>query len=241
MKKNNGDSPLKQGFRALIAVAIGVIAMLIMVLGITRVLVDSRKLAEVPTPEVSEGMRGELGIDKNINEKTIDMYLNREDSVYRDVRLLVDPANYETLGGDRYLSGIVDGFEVVPLPYLIAPEGLPESVGKSYEGKTLFTRLSDGKIATNYTESMQILEDLFPKDKNIFLMCGGGGYAGMTKKLLVELGWDEEKIWNVGGFWYYEGDNKLEIKDEDGTYAFWKLNYHLIDFDKLTEKRYVES
>ena len=29
-------------------------------------------------------------------------------------------------------------------------------------------------------------------------MCGGGGYAGMTKKLLVSLGWDENKIYNVG-------------------------------------------
>lgn len=241
MKKNakNCSSPVAQGFNMLLVVAVGVIAVMIMVLGITRVLVDANKLAEIPTPEVSEGMRGELGIDKNVNEKTIDLFLNRSDSVYRDVRLLVDPANYEEIGGDKYLSGIVDGFEVVSLPYLIAPEGLPEAVGNSYEGKTLFTRLEDGKIASNYLESMQILEDLFPKDKNIFLMCGGGGYAGMTKNLLVSLGWDEEKIWNVGGFWYYEGDNKIDIKDEDGKYAFWKLNYHLIDFDTLTEKRYV--
>ena len=237
--KNNGDTPLKQGFRALIAVFVGVIAMLIMVLGITRVLIDSNKLSEVPIPAISEGMRGELGIDKNVNEKTIDMFLNRSDSVYRDMRLLVDPANYENIGGDKYLSGIVEGFEVVPLPYIITPAGLPEEVGKSYEGKTLFSRLEDGKVVANYEESMQILEDLFPKDKKIFLMCGGGGYAGMTKALLVELGWDESKIWNVGGFWYYEGSHKVDIKTEDGKYAFWKLNYHVIDFDSLTEKRYA--
>jgi hypothetical protein len=71
-------------------------------------------------------------------------------------------------------------------------------------------------------------------------MCGGGGYAGMTKSLLVELGWDEDKIWNVGGFWYYEGDNKVDIKNEDGKYEFWKLNYHVIDFNTLTETRYVD-
>ena len=28
-------------------------------------------------------------------------------------------------------------------------------------------------------------------------MCGGGGYAGMTKTMLVSLGWDENKIYNV--------------------------------------------
>ena len=218
-----------------IAVSLGVIGILTLFLGIHKILVNANALKPVPIPEVSEGMRGELGIDKNVNESTIDYYLNRTDAVYRDMRLFVDPANYEAVGGDKYLSGVVKGFEVVPFPYIIEPEGLPEAVGESYTGKTLFSRLGNGKIGPNYAESKQILEDLFPKDKKIFLMCGGGGYAGMMKKLLVELGWDENKIWNVGGFWYYEGKNKINIKQDDGTYAFWKLNYHLIDFDTLTE------
>ena len=239
MAKEKNNEALKQGFKAIVAVAVGVIVMLMLTLSITKIIVDADKLPNIPTPELSEGMRGDLGIDKNVNEKTIDNYLNRSDSVYRDMRLLIDPANYESIGGDKYLSGIVKGFEVVPLPYIIAPEGLPEAVGKSYEGNTLFTRIN-GKIVANYNESMQILEDLFPKDKNIFLMCGGGGYAGMMKSLLVELGWNEEKIWNVGGFWYYEGDNKVNIKNEDGKYEFWKLNYHVIDFNTLTETRYVD-
>ena len=48
---------------------------------------------------------------------------------------------------------------------------------------------------------MDIIEQIFPKDKVIFLMCGGGGYAGMTKNFLVSMGWDENKIYNVGGYW----------------------------------------
>ena len=52
---------------------------------------------------------------------------------------------------------------------------------------------------------MDIINRLFPKDKVIFLMCGGGGYAGMTKDFLVTMGWDETKIYNVGGYWYYKG------------------------------------
>lgn len=238
-KDNKANDALKQGFRAIVAVAVGVAAMLIMTLMITRVLIKTETLPDIPTPELSEGMRGQLGIDKNVNETTIDAYLGRSDSVYRDMRLPVDPASYEKIGGDKYLSGIVNGFEVVPLPYIISPEGLPDEVGSSYTGKTLFTRMN-GKVIANYEESMQILEDLFPKDKNIFLMCGGGGYAGMMKTLLVDLGWDGDKIWNVGGFWYYEGENKTDIKTEDDKYAFWNLNYHLIDFDTLTEKRYVD-
>jgi rhodanese-related sulfurtransferase len=239
-KEDRANEALKQGFKAIVAVAVGVIAMLVMTALITNVIIESETLPDIPTPELSEGMRGQLGIDKNVNETTIDAYLNRSDSVYRDMRLPVDPANYENIGGDKYLSGIVAGFEVVPLPYIIAPEGLPEEVGTSYTGSTLFTRLENGKVVANYDESMQILEDLFPKDKNIFLMCGGGGYAGMTKSLLVELGWDGDKIWNVGGFWYYEGNNKVDIKTEDGKYAFWNLDYHLIDFKTLTAKHYVD-
>lgn len=190
--------------------------------------------AKLPKPEVTEGVRGELGIDKNINEGTIDKYLNRSDSVYYDMRMLKDPGNYEAIGGDSYLSGFVKGFEVIPLPYIVNVEGLPEEVGNSYVGETLYTN-EDGKYTANYEESLEFLEYYFPKDKYIFLMCGGGGYAGMMKELLVSLGWDEEKIYNVGGYWYYNGDNNVKVKNND-KYDFWKVTYHDIDFSTLTRK-----
>ena len=203
-----------------------------------RYIFPTEKLATLPKPQVSEGERGQLGIDKNINEKNIDKYLGRSDSVYRDMRMLVDPANYEAIGGDSYLSGFVKGFEVVPLPYLVPAEGLPEAVGSSYTGPTLFSQ-QDGEYVANYVESMDILEALFPKDKNIFLMCGGGGYAGMTKNLLVALGWNENKIYNVGGYWSYDGGNNVSVKTERGgetVYDFFKVPYHSIDFSTLTTK-----
>ena len=196
------------------------------------------KLVSLPKPEVTGGQRGELGIDKNINEETIDQYLNRSDSVYRDMRMLKDPGNYEAIGGDSYLSGIIDGFEIVPYPLLVNVSGLPEAVGDSYTGKTLFTQNDDGTYKANYEESIKFLEYYFPKDKNIFLICGGGGYAGMTKKLLVALGWDGNKIYNVGGYWYYNGKNNIQIKrkvNDKVVYDFWKVNYHDIDFDNLVE------
>ena len=197
---------------------------------------DKKESNNLPKPEVTEGLRGELGIDKNVNESTIDKYLSREDSVYRDVRMLVDPGNYEAIGGDSKLSGYVKGFEVISLPYIIPVSGLPEEVGNTYTGNTLFSINEEGKYVANYKESMDILEYYFPKDKNIFIMCGGGGYAGMMKKLLVSLGWDENKIYNVGGYWYYEGKNKIEIKrtvDGEVVYDFWKVLYHNIDFESL--------
>ena len=69
------------------------------------------KASELPKPELSEGLRGTFGIDKNINETTIDNYLNRSDSVYRDMRMLRDPGNYEAIGGDSYLSGLIKGLK----------------------------------------------------------------------------------------------------------------------------------
>ena len=196
-------------------------------------------LALLPEPELSEGERGELGIDKNVNEATIDSYLGRSDAVYRDMRMLKDPGNYEAIGGDSYLSGFVRGFEVVSFPYIVNVEGLPETVGNTYTGETLFTN-NDGEYVANYEESAQILEDLFPRDKVIFLMCGGGGYSGMMKNMLVTLGWDASKIYDVGGYWFYEGENDVRVKRElaDGTviYDFYKVPYHEISFSDLTEK-----
>ena len=193
----------------------------------------------LPKPEISEGIRGEqFGIDKNINESTIDEYLGRSDSVYRDMRMLKDPGNYEAIGGDSYLSGFVEGFEVIPLPYLTNVTGLPEEVGETYTGETLFTQDESGNYVANYEESMEILEAIFPKDKNIFLMCGGGGYAGMTKTMLVALGWDENKIYNVGAYWSYNGNNNVEVKktiDGEDYYNFSIVPYYNIDFTTLHE------
>ena len=59
------------------------------------------------------------------------------------------------------------------------------------------------------------------------------------KNMLVALGWDENKIYNVGGYWYYEGNNNVQVKktndDNSVSYDFWKVTYHNIDFDNLHE------
>lgn len=197
---------------------------------------NTKNKVSLPLPKVSDGLRGSLGIDKNINESTIDEYLNRDDSVYRDMRMLKDPGNYEAIGGDSYLSGFVKGFEVVPYPLIAPVNGLPEAVGKGYTGKTLFSINSNGSYIANYEESLEILEYYFPKNKYIFLMCGGGGYAGFMKKLLVSLGWNKNKIYDIGGYWYYKGKNNVIVKNtskDKVSYDFWKVTYHDIDFTSL--------
>lgn len=198
----------------------------------------------LPKPELSEGLRGKYGIDKNINEKTIDNYLNRSDTVYRDVRMLIDTATWENKGGDRYLSGYIKGFEVIPSPFLAnytdeyIEQKKIENISGLYSGPTLFKLDNNGNYTPNYKESMDILESIFPKDKNIFIICGAGGYAGQVKQMLVKLGWNEELVRDIGGFWYYEGSNSIKVKETiDGKdyYNFSKVPYYNIDFTSLTE------
>ena len=48
---------------------------------------------------------------------------------------------------------------------------------------------------------------------------------------------DENKIYDVGGYWYYSGKNNIKVKvkrNKKDTYDFWKVTYHNIDFTTLT-------
>ncbi|HZJ89216.1 MAG TPA: hypothetical protein VFD05_00850 [Bacilli bacterium] len=201
----------------------------------------------LPKPEVIDGFWGQFGIDKNINvfplsesdtSSTLDKHLNRKDTVYFDMRMLVDPANYEAIGGDRFLSGFIKGFKAFGYPY-IAPLGdLPPEIGEGYNGPTLFSYdESTSKYLPNYKESLNIISEVFPTDKYIFVMCGGGGYAQWTKEFLINLGYDEQKIYNVGCYWNYVGPNDVPVKEtnEDGlvTYAFHRVSKINIVFEEL--------
>ena len=170
----------------------------------------------------------------NVNESNVDDFLYRNDSVYYDVRMLIDPADFSKIGGSRYLTGVVDGFEVLPYPYLATVQNLPKEVGEGYQGPSLFSINKKGKYIPNYKESLEILEHYFPKDKHIFLMCGAGGYAGDTEKLLISQGWNPQLIHNAGGYWYYNGNHKVETYI-DGEFCFENFSYYRIDFNKLTE------
>ena len=201
---------------------------------------EDASLPDLPLPQADES--SQFGVDKNINQQTIDSWLGRDDTVYRDVRMLFDPADYGSIGGEADLTATIEGFKIVPYPYLATMQSLP--VANAYKGNKLFEVVwnEDGTVKSAeplYEESMMIMEELFPKDKAIFLMCGGGGYAGMTKQLLIYLGWDENKLYNTGANWTYTGDHALELvvypEDKDGNniYATWRADYAYIDFERL--------
>ena len=194
----------------------------------------------LPAPSVNA--ESQFGVDANVNISNIDEWLDRDDVVYRDMRMLFDPADYAAIGGEADLTHTIEGFKVVPFPYIATLQSLP--VEGAYTGDCLYTVEwnADGTVksaAPNYAESEMILRELFPKDKAIFLMCGGGGYAGMMKQLLLFLDWDENLLYNIGANWEYTGSRGVELvvyPEEAGgrnIYATWRADYAYIDFTRL--------
>ncbi len=199
----------------------------------------------LPKPEVIDGFWSTFGIDKNINtfpksdrnkKSSLDKHLNRTDTVYFDMRMHEDPANYEVIGGDRFMSGFIQGFTSFGYPY-VAPLGeLPPEIGEGYSGPTLFSYDEEAnEYIPNYVESTTIISDAFPREKNIFLMCGGGGYAQWMKEFLLRVGYDKDKVYNVGCYWHYEGPNNVQVKktnaDGEVSYDFELIPTYPINFE----------
>lgn len=195
-----------------------------------------------PLPLPDPDPESPFGVDCAVNVDNVDEYLLRPDVTYRDCRMLFDPADWWAMDGNPDLSSVLEGFKVVPYPYLGTLPALP--MDGAYDGETLYKVTWDDSgsqiLAAEpaYEESRQVLDDLYPKGTPIFLVCGGGGYAGFTKKLLAFLGWDESLLYNLGGMWDYRGERLVHIieygaTEADDVYALWRADYANIDFSLL--------
>lgn len=195
--------------------------------------------ADLPKPQPCED--DDFGVDVNINLDTIDEYLDIDGVVYRDMRMIVDSCEFEKVEGFRELGVCVRGYEITQLPYIF--ELGPMRVPNSYRSIRLFDVDYEGEINAlsvrpNFKESLDIVEKIFPRDKVIFLMCGGGGYAAMTRSCLIALGYDPEKIYHTGAGWEYTGNcgDVIVSTDGDGTATIDTSGHKVwsIDFSKLT-------
>jgi hypothetical protein len=231
---------------------IGLLLTLIMGIGLVGC---SCKNVKVPEAEAGVFNMNEqtFGVDKNVNVGTIDKYLGLDNVVYRDMRLLVDSQGYDGLAPNSsgMLTATIEGFKVSPLPYvanlwegMLPPPVLDNPVDNS-DYIPLFNVVwgENGEVISvtaNYEESMYVLEEIFPKDKLIFLMCGGGGYAWMTKQILLKLEYDETKVYNIGGFWGYTGKNRVELEtyydgEEEGLYENKFYSFYNADYMNIKE------
>jgi len=194
------------------------------------------EISPLPPPQ-RDG--GPFGVDVNINMNTIDNFLGRPDVAYFDMRMFYDPADYEAIGGISRLTQTLPGYRIVPFPFIASLSALP--VSGAYDGRSLFevvwgeNRGEILEITPNYLESELILRDIFPRDKAIFLMCGGAGYTSLARGLLIHMGWDANMIYHTGGNWHYNGNMALDltIPGDDFNIATWRVNYAFFDFDRL--------
>lgn len=237
----------------------GIICVLFLLVGMSGCSCIDKKV-----PKASAGsfdMNGQsFGVDKNVNVETIDDYLNLDNVVYRDMRLLVDSQGYDGLTptSSGMLTATIEGFRVSPLPYIanlwegmLPPPVLENPIELDYIPLFTVEWGENGEVETitaNYKESMYVINEIFPSNKLIFLMCGGGGYAWMTKQILIKLGYDETKLYNIGGFWAYNGKHRVELETyydgenegayEEKFYSFYNANYMDIKttLDYLTKK-----
>jgi rhodanese-related sulfurtransferase len=141
-----------------------------------------------------------------ISKENLKDYLGREDIVYIDLRN--DGSTGTSLG--EYSGGHLKGFKLVEFfEYIYASGGAKGSqlfykAGEKSDGTPIF--------APRYADSVETLEELFPRNKTIFLMCGGGVRVVDMMQLLDQYGWDMSHIYNVGG-WNNMYSNNAEYKD----------------------------
>ncbi|ABR50774.1 Rhodanese domain protein [Alkaliphilus metalliredigens QYMF] len=123
----------------------------------------------------------------SINVENLDQYLNRSDVVYIDLR------DY-----DDYAKKHFKNFEVIPYFALMF-----NAEAHSDETKVqLYGGVPTDPIAA-YDQSDAILNEIFPKDKTIFIMCQSGARVAWMMEILEAKGYDMSKIYNVGGLGQY--------------------------------------
>jgi rhodanese-related sulfurtransferase len=135
-----------------------------------------------------------------INKDNLYNYLGREDVVYIDLR---ESNTNETESGyseSNYMGMHLKGFKNIEFVSYIQ--------GNKNQ---LFYVAPDKSLGPSYTTALEILEELFPKDKAIFLMCDSGNKARSVMKLLAQYGWDMSKVYNVGAIANYGNSNYLLI------------------------------
>ena len=145
----------------------------------------------------------------SINKDNLQDYFCLEDVVYIDLR---DYADY----GKKHLRN----FECIPYFAMIF-----DAEANGTDKPQLYGGSIDAPVAT-YEESLDIIHEMFPQDKTIFLMCQSGGRVSQCMTLLASLGYDMSKIYNVGGMGQYTSNELVAYTDDvselalTATYAF---------------------
>ena len=114
---------------------------------------------------------------------------------------------------EGYGVGHIQKFETVSYFNTIVGEG------------HLFTKTDTGFVA-NYKESEAIINDIFPKDATLFVMCQVGGRVQPFLTLLAQLGYNMDNVYNIGGW------NQIkDLKDFGGYEVSLGIGASAITYD----------
>lgn len=192
-----------------------------------------------PLPPSEPNLEAMFKFDMNVSSATIDEYLDNPDVLFYDTRPLVDTFATEAFGFRREIEFTIEKFRIVP--YCILGTVPEVGIEGRYTGPSLFSvewnaDLSVASAKPLYEESHLVLDDLFPKDRQLVMGCGSGGYAFMTKMLLVHLGWNEELLYNMGPVATYPGARRIDILENAAgkeMWATWRLDIPHIDLARM--------
>jgi rhodanese-related sulfurtransferase len=146
----------------------------------------------LPTKEIAESTKMS---ESPITPKNLDMYMFRDDCVYLDTRY---PYQF-------YQEGAIAGFLNLPFYEYIADFNKDANALytitkiKNEDGSTIYPGDPDSFIA-NYEESEDLIYDLNPKEKNILVIATAGVESCYFLNLLIQLGYDPARLYNVGSF-----------------------------------------
>ena len=137
-----------------------------------------------------------------ITPKNLDEYLFRDDCIYLDTRY---PYQF-------YQEGFVAGFTNLPFYEYIADfnketEALFTIVKVTNEDGSVILPGNPGSFKPNYEESEDLIKDLIPNDKNILVIATAGVESCYFLNLLIQLGYEPSKLYNVGSFTTGMGDD----------------------------------
>ena len=138
-------------------------------------------------------------ITSPINTLNLDKFMFRGDVQYVDLR------------SSRMVleEGYVAGFEFIPFYNIVASfsennalyqmKRTTDSAGNVYFAGEI------GGFVAQFEESQTVIETLFDKNKYIFFISQGGTECGYMINLLIQLGYNAELLYNIGGVSNSEG------------------------------------
>jgi len=171
-------------------------------------------------------------INSPINTLNLDKYMFRDDVQYVDLRsskMILE-------------EGYVAGFEFIPFYSIIASFDadvtLYQMIRTEDEQGNYISAGQVGGFVAQYEESKMIVESLFSKEKYIFFISQAGSESAYMINLLIQLGYDGNLLYNVGGVSGSEGiksykdvtSNKYYVSGHNGFNPMVTYKY----LDELT-------